>query len=74
MGTNTDAMKKQIGDLAPYFHDIPELKDVTITTANNSTAIDINLTDKDERKKKGERSVYEIEKVLNERLNHYKTA
>lgn len=63
-GTTTEAMNERLGDISEYFKNFSEIKNVAIVTAGNSVDIMINLTAKEEREAKKERSAFEIDEIF----------
>lgn len=62
-------MHRSLGDLSSIFTDIEELDRASIVTTGNTSTISIELTDKKERKAKGQRDVFAIEELLVSRLS-----
>ena len=72
VGMSTESMSKEMGDLTGLFSDMPEIKHSTLSINGNTTNIDIELYKKAEREKLGQRSVFELDPILVERLSPYK--
>lgn len=65
----TESMKALVGDIETYFSGFDEVEYVSTTTNNNITNISVQLTKRQERKKLGQRSVFEVEKEFLKRLS-----
>lgn len=73
VGYTTEKMKQTVGDIAPIFANFPEIQNIIAVTTNNSTFININLYPKEERKAKGQRDAFAIEKALDSKINYLKS-
>ena len=64
VGLTSEAMDAMVGDVAPYFANDPEIKNVSKVTDGNITTLTINLTPKKERQKNGQKSAFDLEKEM----------
>ncbi len=63
-GLRTEDMENQINDIALILKKYKEIDYYTINTINNKTSINLQLYEKEERKKNWLMSVFDLEKVL----------
>lgn len=63
-GTSKEEISKLIPFIEPHLQWRPELKQYTISLKDNEISINIDLTDKKDRKEKKERDVFAVEKEL----------
>ena len=71
IGQKTEVTAKDLSDIDTVFLGYPELDYATVSINENVASIMIQLTKKDERKISGQRSVFEIEKILAPKLAQY---
>jgi len=71
VGMDTKSLTADIGDLTGLFADIPEVKHATLSLKNNTASVEVELYKKEQRKKLGQRSIFDIDTVLLSRLSSY---
>jgi hypothetical protein len=64
----TEVMDTMLGNISAYLSGFPEVEYMSMTTSNNKMSISVQLTKKKIRKSLGQRSVFDVEKVLLTRL------
>jgi multidrug efflux pump len=68
VGVKTEVMDTMLGNISAYLSGFPEVEYMSMTTSNNKMSISVQLTKKKIRKSLGQRSVFDVEKVLLTRL------
>jgi multidrug efflux pump subunit AcrB len=63
VGIRTEVMSSLVGDIAPYFRGYDEIRYISSSVAGNQMNISIELIKKELRKKLGQKSVFDLEKI-----------
>jgi multidrug efflux pump subunit AcrB len=71
VGQRTEVTEKDLSGIADVFLGYPEIDYTTVTINGNKAEINIQLTKKEERKKLGQMSVFDLEKLLLPKLAIY---
>jgi multidrug efflux pump subunit AcrB len=69
VGIRTEVMRDLVGDLSPYFRGYEEIRYIGVSTSGNKTDITVELSKKEVRKSKWQKSVFDLEKIWLQNLS-----